>query len=211
MTTDAPARWRPARAGILNVYQYEDETLHFADGRLLLRGVNGSGKSTAMNMLLPFLLEADTRRIDAAGEQTGVLTSWMLADNDDTQRTGYLWLEFARRDPTAPDGLLHHAVGCGIRANRSTNRTTSWWFSTPRRPRIDFCLTINRVRGCPRNGVTGRTADGYRPGRCGSVQSVRRPAPAGRRGDQCAGCFGGSCGDVVDSARVAGEEAVREQ
>ncbi|MFY9807243.1 MAG: hypothetical protein WAK86_08240, partial [Pseudonocardiaceae bacterium] len=82
-----PARWRPSRAGIVNVYQYEDATLHFAGGRLLLRGVNGSGKSTAMNMLLPFLLEADTRRIDAAGEQTGVLKSWMLADNDETQRT----------------------------------------------------------------------------------------------------------------------------
>jgi uncharacterized protein (TIGR02680 family) len=145
MTLHAPARWRPARAGILNVYQYEDETLHFADGRLLLRGVNGSGKSTAMNMLLPFLLEADTRRIDAAGEQTGVLTSWMLADNDDTQRTGYLWVEFERPDADAPGGVLHHAVGCGIRANRSTNRTTAWWFSTPRRPRIDFSLTINRV------------------------------------------------------------------
>ena len=145
MTADAPARWRPARAGILNVYQYEDETLHFADGRLLLRGVNGSGKSTAMNMLLPFLLEADTRRIDAAGEQTGVLTSWMLADNDETQRTGYLWLEFRRPDETSPGGMLHHTVGCGIRANRSTNRTTAWWFSTTRRPRIDFSLTANRV------------------------------------------------------------------
>lgn len=80
MEPPAQARWRPARAGILNVYQYGDETLHFAEGRLLLRGVNGSGKSTAINMLLPFLLEADTRRIDAAGEQTGVHTSWMLAD-----------------------------------------------------------------------------------------------------------------------------------
>lgn len=145
MTSPAPARWRPARAGILNVYQYEDETLHFADGRLLLRGVNGSGKSTAMNMLLPFLLEADTRRIDAAGEQTGVLTSWMLADNEETQRTGYLWLEFQRPDENAPGGVVHHTVGCGIRANRSTNRTTAWWFSTPRRPRIDFSLTMNRV------------------------------------------------------------------
>src|SRR3954452_4304771 len=145
MTLHARARWRPARAGILNVYQYEDETLHFADGRLLLRGVNGSGKSTAMNMLLPFLLEAPPRRIDAAGEQTGVLTSWMLADNDDSQRTGYLWLEFERPDADAPGGVLHHAVGCGIRANRSTNRTTAWWFSTPRRPRIDFSLTSDRV------------------------------------------------------------------
>ena len=71
-------RWKLSRAGIINVYQYGDEVLTFAGGRLLLRGVNGSGKSTAMNMLLPFLLEADVRRIDAAGEQTGVLRSWML-------------------------------------------------------------------------------------------------------------------------------------
>jgi len=139
------ARWRPSRAGILNVYQYEDETLHFADGRLLLRGVNGSSKSTAMNMLLPFLLEADTRKIDAAGEQTGVLRSWMLADTDETQRTGYLWIEFARADPSAPGGVRHHTVGCGIRANRSTDRVTPWWFSTPRRPRIDFSLTAQRI------------------------------------------------------------------
>ena len=61
-------RWKLSRAGIINVYQYGDEVLTFAGGRLLLRGVNGSGKSTAMNMLLPFLLEADVRRIDAAGE-----------------------------------------------------------------------------------------------------------------------------------------------
>jgi hypothetical protein len=139
------ARWRPSRAGILNVYQYEDETLHFADGRLLLRDVNGSGKSTAMNMLLPFLLEADTRKIDAAGEQTGVLRSWMPADTDETQRTGYLWIEFARADPEAPGGVRHHTVGCGIRANRSTDRVTPWWFSTPRRPRIDFSLTAQRI------------------------------------------------------------------
>jgi hypothetical protein len=44
-------RWVLNRAGILNGYQYGDETLTFAGGRLLLRGVNGSGKSTAMNML----------------------------------------------------------------------------------------------------------------------------------------------------------------
>ena len=139
------ARWRPSRAGILIVYQYEDETLHFAGGRFLLRGVNGSGKSTAMNMLLPFLLEANTRKIDAAGEQTGVLRSWMLADTDETQRTGYLWIEFACADPDAPGGLRHHTVGCGIRANRSTHRVTPWWFSTPRRPRIDFSLTAQRI------------------------------------------------------------------
>ncbi|MCD2186366.1 TIGR02680 family protein [Actinomycetospora soli] len=131
---DSPARWQPSRAGILNVYQYQDEVLEFGGGRLLLRGVNGSGKSTAMNMLLPFLLEADVRKIDAAGEQRGVLRSWMLSDNDDTQRTGYLWIEFVR-------GGEYRTVGCGIRANRSTDRVTTWWFSTDRRARLDFRLT----------------------------------------------------------------------
>ena len=46
------SRWTLNRAGILNVYQYGDETIELTGGRLLLRGVNGSGKSTAMNMLL---------------------------------------------------------------------------------------------------------------------------------------------------------------
>jgi uncharacterized protein (TIGR02680 family) len=137
--TERIRRWRPSRAGILNVYQYQDEVLEFADGRLLLRGVNGSGKSTAMNMLLPFLLEADVRKIDAAGEQRGVLRSWMLSDNDDTQRTGYLWIEFAR--DAADGGVEHRTVGCGIRANRSTDRVTTWWFSTERRAKLEFRLT----------------------------------------------------------------------
>ena len=55
--TSMKNRWKLNRAGILNVYQYGDETIDLAGGRLLLRGVNGSGKSTAMNMLLPFLIK----------------------------------------------------------------------------------------------------------------------------------------------------------
>ena len=68
-------RWVLGRAGIVNVYQYGEEVLRFGGGRLLLRGVNGSGKSTAMNMLLPFLLDADVRRIDAAGEPVSGATA----------------------------------------------------------------------------------------------------------------------------------------
>ncbi len=132
------ARWVLSRAGIINVYQYADETLEFAGGRLLLRGVNGSGKSTAMNMLLPFLLDTNVRRIDAAGEQQNVLRSWMLSGREEPQPVGYLWIELAR-------GSDHVVCGCGIKANRSTDRVTTWWFVTDRRPGVDLALVEGRV------------------------------------------------------------------
>jgi energy-coupling factor transporter ATP-binding protein EcfA2 len=135
-----PERWVLERAGILNVYQYGEETLAFAGGRLLLRGINGSGKSTAMNMLLPFLLEAETRRIDAAGEQSGVLRSWMLSGrHDEPQPTGYLWVEVRRGADE------HLSFGCGIRASQSTERVSTWWFVTSRRIGIDLHLLEGRT------------------------------------------------------------------
>ena len=129
----ARRRWKLSRAGIINVYQYEHEVLHFEGGRLLLRGVNGSGKSTAMNMLLPFLLTARPGRIDAAGDQTGILKSWMLSGRDDAQPVGYLWIEFERREEFL-------VCGCGIKANRQSDNVTTWWFVTSRRPGIDLSL-----------------------------------------------------------------------
>ena len=136
--TEGAGRWTLSRAGIINVHQYDNEILHFAGGRLLLRGINGSGKSTAMNMLLPFLLDADTRRIDAAGEQSGMLRSWMLSGRDEPQPQGYLWLEVAKGDS-------YLAFGCGIRASRSAEQVTAWWFITSRRPGLDLHLVDGRV------------------------------------------------------------------
>lgn len=142
-----PERWRLHRAGIVNVYQYEDEVLHFVGGRLLLRGVNGSGKSTAMNMLLPFLVTGRQRGIDAAGEQVGILKAWMLDGRDDPQPVGYLWIEFERRGE-------HLACGCGIKANRASDNVSTWWFVTAKRPGFDF--------GLVGKGSVPLTADGLR-------------------------------------------------
>ena len=126
-------RWRLNRAGIVNVYQYGNDVLRFAGGRLLLRGVNGSGKSTAMNMLLPFLLTTREGRIDAAGDQSGILRSWMLSGRDDAQPVGYLWIEFRR-------GSEFLVCGCGIKANRQADSVNTWWFITTKRPGIDLDL-----------------------------------------------------------------------
>jgi hypothetical protein len=50
-------RWKPTRAGIRNIWEYDDQLFEFADGRLVLRGPNGSGKSNALALLVPFLLD----------------------------------------------------------------------------------------------------------------------------------------------------------
>ena len=145
----AHERWRLFRAGIVNVYQYENEVLHFAGGRLLLRGVNGSGKSTAMNMLLPFLLTTRQARIDAAGEQRGILKSWMLNGRDDAQPVGYLWIEFERAG-------RYLVCGCGIKANRQSDTVKTWWFITSKRPGIDFRLV--EAGGVPLSATRLRAA-----------------------------------------------------
>ena len=145
----ARERWRLHRAGIVNVYQYEDEVLSFGGGRLLLRGVNGSGKSTAMNMLLPFLLTTRQGRIDAAGEQSGILKSWMLNGRDDAQPVGYLWIEFERQGEFL-------VCGCGIKANRQSDTVTTWWFVTSKRPGLD--LRLVGPGGVPRSALQLRAA-----------------------------------------------------
>ncbi len=63
-----PQRWGMSRAGLLNVWHYHDATFNCSGGRLVLRGgTNGSGKSRALEMLLPYLLDADRRKMDATG------------------------------------------------------------------------------------------------------------------------------------------------
>ena len=38
-------RWKPLRAGLVDLFYYDAEEFWFHDGRLLLRGNNGTGKS----------------------------------------------------------------------------------------------------------------------------------------------------------------------
>jgi uncharacterized protein (TIGR02680 family) len=124
-----PSRFRLARAGIHQVWQYDDE-FSFGDGRLLLRGKNGAGKSKALEVLLPFLLDGDTRRIDTSG---GGKTSlkWLMLDGwtAGTNRLGYLWAEFTRVDDEGEPRRL--TLGAAIRASVSTGEARAEFFVTP--------------------------------------------------------------------------------
>jgi len=91
-----PYRFRLSRAGVLNVWQYDEQVFEFAGGRLLLRGSNGAGKSKTLEMLLPFVLDGDKQRITASGRHHTSLLWLMLDGYQGQNRVGYPWVEFAR-------------------------------------------------------------------------------------------------------------------
>ncbi|HEY8981433.1 MAG TPA: TIGR02680 family protein [Streptomyces sp.] len=133
-----PHRYRLTRAGIRNVWQYDEQEFAFGEGRLLLRGKNGAGKSKALEMLLPYLLDGDARALDATGTGRTTLLWLMLDGFEQTNRLGYLWVEFARTDENGED---HHlTLGAAVRASRSTGTAKPFFFVTARRVGRDLHL-----------------------------------------------------------------------
>ena len=131
-------RFRLHRAGVLNVWQYDEQEFTFAGGRLLLRGANGAGKSKTLEMLLPFALDGDKARITASAKHHTSLL-WLMTDGYEGQaRVGYVWVEFVR---IAGDGEEEaFTCGVGIRASASARTATAWHFTTSRRVGRDLFL-----------------------------------------------------------------------
>lgn len=131
-------RYRLHRAGIVNVWQYDQQEFLFGDGRLLLRGKNGAGKSKALEMLLPYLLDGDARALDATG--TGRTTlAWLMLDGfEGTNRLGYLWVEFHMTDEDGSDSYV--TLGAALRASKSTKQAKPLFFITPLRVGKDLVL-----------------------------------------------------------------------
>ncbi len=120
------SRFQLSRAGVLNVWQYDEQVFEFADGRLLLRGANGAGKSKTLEMLLPFVLDGDKARMTASGRHHTSLLWLMLDGYTGQNRAGYLWVEFAHGDDVI-------TCGVGIRASQSTRDARAWYFTFPGR------------------------------------------------------------------------------
>ena len=137
--TGMNSRWQANRIGLINFWYYDEQEFSFLKGRMLLRGSNGSGKSVTMQSVVPLLLDGNMspERLDPFGSRDRKMSSYLLEEDDGREeRTGYLYLEFKRRES---DTFL--TVGMGIRARRG-KPLDKWYFSLTdgRRVGKDFFL-----------------------------------------------------------------------
>ncbi|WP_168120139.1 TIGR02680 family protein [Paenibacillus sp. HB172176] len=133
-------RWQMNRAGILNFWFYEEEEFELEDGRIVLRGTNGAGKSVTMQSFVPLVLDGDKRphRLDPFGSKDRRIEYYLLGDKEEhSDRTGYLWLEFKH-----PVKNIYKTIGIGLRARRGMTQVNFWGFvlEDGRRINHDFWL-----------------------------------------------------------------------
>ena len=89
-------RWRLVAAGLSNVWRFGDLLMDANSGRLLMRGPNGTGKTTALEVLWPYLLDLNSRLLGAGKARQTTWTSLMREGaNGVRRRVGYAWLTFA--------------------------------------------------------------------------------------------------------------------
>lgn len=137
-------RWQPLRSGLVDLYRYDQQEFVFEDGRLLLRGNNGTGKSRVLALQLPFLLDGETapHRLEPDGD-TAKRVEWNLLMDRQEHRRGITWIEFGRRDE---DGLTHYlTLGCSLSAVKGRTGVQKWFFITPKRVGLDVQLQENQV------------------------------------------------------------------
>ena len=129
-------RWRLVGAGLSNVWRYGDLELPANSGRLLLRGPNGTGKTTALEALWPYLLDLDAARLQAGKARNTSLSGLMREGADGKRRVGYLWLSFAGPRDQA-------VVSYGVRLSFSDSSTPPVRvtpFTVPGRPLHELAL-----------------------------------------------------------------------
>ncbi|WP_306364813.1 SbcC/MukB-like Walker B domain-containing protein [Nocardia sp. CC227C] len=137
-------RFVPTRAGIVNLWDYRDQEFCFADGRLVLRGPNGSGKTKALEVLFPFVLDGriEPRRLNPfAGEERTMKSNLLYRKQESAY--SYVWMEFARGNWDEPEVVT---VGIGMRATRSADKVTRWYFVADGRVGVDFSLLDSEDR-----------------------------------------------------------------
>ena len=108
-------RFQMNRIGFVNFWLYDEEDFEFLDGKLLLRGQNGSGKSITTQSFIPFVLDGDRTpsRLDPFGSSDRRMEYYFLGEEGKDEATGYLFLEFKKEHTDE-----YRTIGIGQRAKR---------------------------------------------------------------------------------------------
>ncbi|MEG0228557.1 MAG: TIGR02680 family protein, partial [Lachnospiraceae bacterium] len=120
------SKWQMHKIGLIDFWYYDEEEFHFLDGRMLLRGANGSGKSVTMQSFIPLLLDGNMRpeRLDPFGSRARKMENYLLEEgSEQEERTGYLYMEFKRQD-----NENYLTIGIGMRA-RKNKKLDTWYFT----------------------------------------------------------------------------------
>ncbi|MGY0063664.1 TIGR02680 family protein [Streptomyces sp. LZ34] len=143
LPSPVPGRWRPLRIGLVDLFYYDVDEFWFRDGRLLLRGNNGTGKSKVLALTLPFLLDGDlsARRVEPDGDPNKRM-EWNLllgGEHPHSERLGYTWIEFGRMDPTTGQACFRTLV-CGLKAVSGRGIARHWYAVTDQRIGAELSL-----------------------------------------------------------------------
>ena len=83
------------RCGLISLFHYANQVFEAEDGHLLLRGSNGSGKSTAMELIVPLLFDGNLSASNlSTSDGQRSIAYHLLLDGLYTRRLGYSWAQF---------------------------------------------------------------------------------------------------------------------
>lgn len=119
-------RWEIKKIGLLNYWWYDEEEFEFSNGRLILRGTNGSGKSVTMQSFIPLLLDGNKspERLDPFNTKARKIEDYILGygENIKEENTSYLYMEFVKKETKN-----YLTIGMGLRAKKN-NGVKFWGF-----------------------------------------------------------------------------------
>lgn len=154
-------------AGLSNVWRFGDLDLDAPSGRLLLRGPNGTGKTTALEILWPYLLDLNPALLGAGKARNTHLSSLMKDGAEGRRRVGFMWLSFAG---PGDSGVVSYGARLSF-SEGSTPPVKVTPFTVPGRPLHDLALwgpgrsTMSAEQFAEaiatRGGTTFEDSDGY--------------------------------------------------
>ena len=137
------SKYKVNKIGFINFWLYDEEEFYFYDGKLLLRGTNGSGKTVTMQSFFPLIFDGNKspERLDPFGSRDRKIEDYLLPEDfSGNENTGYLYMEFFDKEENK-----YLTIGIGLRAIKNRN-CEFWGFSITDNRRIGTDLLLFKER-----------------------------------------------------------------